>query len=61
MGYKHGSGIAAKEFLKVDSYVNVKAWWERIKSRPAVQKGLTVCAPWLAIKPAEPEVKEEKK
>lgn len=51
-GYKHPSGNDARQFLTVEKYTNVVAWVERIKARPAVQRGLTVCTnghgkPWL--------------
>ena len=51
-GYKHPSGIDANGFLSVEKYTNVIAWVERIRERPAVQRGLTVCTnghgkPWL--------------
>jgi len=55
VGYKHSSGIAAKEFLGVDRYKNVNAWADRIFERPAVKRGITVCSnglgkPWLENK-----------
>jgi glutathione S-transferase len=28
--------------VDLDSFPNVKAWWERILARPAVQKGLSI-------------------
>jgi GST-like protein len=44
VGYKHKNGIAANDFLSVDeNYPNVIAWCERIKSRPAVARGVQVC------------------
>jgi GST-like protein len=52
-GYKHASGATAKQFLNVDQYKNANAWADRIASRPAVQRGMTVCnfqgvsKPWL--------------
>lgn len=55
-GYKHASGIAARDFLTVDQYTNAVAWAERLKARPAVQRGLQVCdwsgvgKPWLQSK-----------
>jgi GSH-dependent disulfide-bond oxidoreductase len=59
MGYKHSSGITAKEFLSIDQYKNANAWAERIFERPAVQRGITVChfsdgaKPWLKPKADE--------
>lgn len=52
VGYIHGSGRTAAEFLTASQYKNVVAWVERLKLRPAVQRGLTVCKngvgkPWL--------------
>lgn len=41
-GYKHSSGAAAKDFLSVEKYTHAMAWAERIKARPAVQRGLEV-------------------
>ncbi|RHY50673.1 hypothetical protein DYB30_010693 [Aphanomyces astaci] len=52
-GYIHApSNVSAKEFLSFDKYTNIHAWLARIRSRPAVQRGLTVCTqgvgkPWL--------------
>ena len=28
--------------VELDNFPNVKAWWERISARPAVQKGLAI-------------------
>jgi GST-like protein len=57
VGYKHApSGISANDFLTMSQYVNANAWAKRIASRPAVQRGMTVCAwggvakPWLEEK-----------
>lgn len=53
-GYKHTSGVSAADFLTIDKYTNVVSWAEKIKARPAVQRGLQVChingqgKPWLA-------------
>lgn len=52
IGYKHTSGIDANGFLSVEKYANVLAWVERIRARPAVQRGMVVCTngqgkPWL--------------
>ncbi len=52
-GYKHSSGVSAKDFLSVEKYEKVNAWADRILARPAVQRGITVCSfdsvpkPWL--------------
>jgi GSH-dependent disulfide-bond oxidoreductase len=51
-GYIHANGIGAAQYLSVDKYKNVIAWADRILSRPAVQRGITVCKnglgkPWL--------------
>ncbi|KAH9188179.1 hypothetical protein AeNC1_009840 [Aphanomyces euteiches] len=51
-GYNHSSGKTAKDFLSFDKYKNIHAWMERIRARPAVQRGLKVCTggvgkPWL--------------
>lgn len=35
-------GYKGKEFLSLDSYVNVTAWCERMMARPAVQRGIRV-------------------
>lgn len=53
VGYKHSSGVAAAQFLRVDQYTNCNAWADRILARPAVVRGLQVCSwsgkakPWL--------------
>jgi GST-like protein len=51
-GFKHKSGVDAREFLSADKYKNMKAWIERLLERPAVQRGLSVCSsspkPWLS-------------
>lgn len=53
-GYKHSCGVAAADFLSIDKYRNAVSWAEKIKARPAVQRGLQVChingqgKPWLA-------------
>jgi GSH-dependent disulfide-bond oxidoreductase len=56
-GYKHSSGITANQFLSLETkYPHVVDWCARIRERPAVQRGLTVCPwsdkngtkPWLA-------------
>ena len=52
VGYIHTSGRAANDFLSASQYKNVVAWVDRIKQRPAVQRGMTVCKngvgkPWL--------------
>ena len=55
-GYRHGSGLFAKEFLGVEKYENALRWSERVEARPAVGRGLRVCnfresekgsKPWL--------------
>lgn len=50
-GYKHPSGVGAREVLSSDQYANIKSWIERLLERPAVQRGLRVCStspkPWL--------------
>lgn len=50
-GYKHSSGIGAREFLSGDNYGNIKAWVQRLLEREAVQRGIRVCSgspkPWL--------------
>lgn len=52
-GYKHPSGVTAKDFLSIDQYKHVNAWADRIIERPAVKRGLQVCRfdgvgkPWL--------------
>ncbi|KAF0691625.1 Aste57867_17195 [Aphanomyces stellatus] len=58
-GYIHSSGKSAKDFLSFDKYKNIHAWLERIRARPAVQRGLTVCTngvgkPWLTAPPPAP-------
>jgi len=55
VGYKHSSGVAAKDFLNLDQYTHAKKWAENIGARQAVQRGLTVCSggkgkPWLEEK-----------
>jgi len=53
-----GNKIPAAEFLTLEStYPSVMAWCDRIKARPAVQRGMTVCQwaqkkskPWLEDK-----------
>lgn len=53
LGYKHPSGISARDFLSFDKYSNLNAWIDRINARPAVKRGLRVCntaghgKPWL--------------
>ncbi|RHY25890.1 hypothetical protein DYB32_008025, partial [Aphanomyces invadans] len=52
-GYIHSpSNRTARDFLSFDKYKNIHAWMARIRSRPAVQRGLAVCTngvgkPWL--------------
>lgn len=54
LGYKHPSGVDAKGFLSVDQYKMTNAWADRVRERPAVQRGLKVChgtgKPWLEKK-----------
>jgi len=51
-GYKN-KYVAAGDFLGMSKYKNGIAWAERIRNRPAVQRGITVCSfnggakPWL--------------
>lgn len=52
-GYKHKSGVGARQFLSADKYKNIKAWLEILGKRPAIQRGFKVCSggvpkPWLA-------------
>jgi GSH-dependent disulfide-bond oxidoreductase len=53
VGYKHTSGVAAADFLDIAQYTNAIAWAEKLRARPAVQRGLQVCGfsgvakPWL--------------
>jgi len=51
-GYKHKSGVDARQILSADKYKNLKAWVDRLRKRPAVERGLTVCQgspkPWLS-------------
>jgi len=45
-GYKHSSGANAASVLGIEEkYPRLIAWGERIRTRPAVQRGMTVC-PW---------------
>jgi glutathione S-transferase len=46
-GYNHAtSGITAASLLSIeDNYPHVVAWAERIKKRPAVERGMKVCRP----------------
>eukprot|EP01040_Poterioochromonas_malhamensis_P006553 gene6555-7057_t len=59
IGFKHSSGVAAKDFLSIDQYKNANARADLILERPAVQRGVTVChfsdgpKPWLKPKAAE--------
>lgn len=55
IGYKHPSGVNAREFLSMEKYTNANQWAERISQREAVKRGLTVCSggvgkPWLVKK-----------
>lgn len=55
IGYKHSSGIDAKQFLSTEQYHHLNRWADRILQRPAVQRGITVCnfqgiaKPWLEV------------
>ena len=54
VGYKHPSGISAKDFLSIDLYSNANKWADRVLARPAVQRGITVCSqgvgkPWHVV------------
>lgn len=56
-GERHSSGITAAQYLGLEKYKNVNAWADRILSRPAVQRGITVCKggiakPWLVTSSA---------
>ena len=57
-GYNHSSGVKTRDFLSVDQYVSVMAWFNRINDRPAVQRGVTVC-PWDSTLPAKPWLKKD--
>eukprot|EP00931_Biecheleriopsis_adriatica_P120952 TRINITY_DN96039_c0_g1_i1.p1 TRINITY_DN96039_c0_g1~~TRINITY_DN96039_c0_g1_i1.p1 ORF type:complete len:308 (-),score=46.09 TRINITY_DN96039_c0_g1_i1:5-928(-) len=50
-GYNRPGQPDAKDFLSLDKYTHLKAWVDRIAERPAVQRGIRVCAgspkPWL--------------
>ena len=50
-GYRHASGVGARDFLGLSRYRHAGAWADRLLSRPAVQRGLLVCRkygkPWL--------------
>lgn len=50
-GYNRPGQPDAKDFLSFDRYKNVIAWADRILERPAVYRGMRVCAgspkPWL--------------
>mmetsp|Transcript_28203 Transcript_28203/g.50914 ORF Transcript_28203/g.50914 Transcript_28203/m.50914 type:complete len:314 (+) Transcript_28203:44-985(+) len=50
-GYNRPGQPDAKDFLSMDEYPHLKAWVDRIAARPAVQRGIRVCAgspkPWL--------------
>jgi glutathione S-transferase len=53
LGYKHTSGVGARDFLTFDKYTHLNKWMDRILERPAVKRGLRVCnyngvaKPWL--------------
>eukprot|EP00937_MAST-01D_sp_MAST-1D-sp2_P008208 g8208.t1 len=50
-GYRHHSGVGAREFLSVANYEHAARWADRLVARPQVQRGLLVCRkhgkPWL--------------
>mmetsp|Transcript_171019 Transcript_171019/g.548023 ORF Transcript_171019/g.548023 Transcript_171019/m.548023 type:complete len:312 (+) Transcript_171019:56-991(+) len=50
-GYDRPGQPRARDFLGLGRYPNVSAWVDRLASRPAVQRGMRVCAgspkPWL--------------
>lgn len=50
-GYNRPGQPDAKDFLGLQRYPQLKAWVDRIAARPAVQRGIRVCAgspkPWL--------------
>ncbi|CAE8599453.1 unnamed protein product, partial [Polarella glacialis] len=53
-GYNRDGQPAAKDFLGMDRHVHLKHWVDRVAARPAVQRGIRVCAgkpkPWLEPK-----------
>lgn len=53
-GYVHASGVGAKDVLSMEQYVHVAQWADRVRSREAVQRGMTVCTkgagkPWIEL------------
>ena len=64
--YVHKSGVTARTFLSIDKYVHANRWADLISQRPAVVRGMSVCAwggvgkPWLEKK-APDTVEEEGK
>lgn len=50
-GYRHKSGIAAKDILSISKYEHVNRWADALMQRPTVQRGMLVCRgaskPWL--------------
>ncbi|CAE7632668.1 yghU [Symbiodinium pilosum] len=50
-GYNRPKQPDAKDFLSIHQYTHLKSWVARIAERPAVQRGIRVCAgspkPWL--------------
>jgi len=57
VGYNHKSGVGARQFLTAEKYKNIQAWINRLRERPAVQRGLSVCRgrpkPWLEDQPSK--------
>eukprot|EP00729_Bicosta_minor_P000393 gene393-5010_t len=50
-GYKHHTGVAARDFLSISQYKHAARWADVLIARPAVQRGLLVCRkygkPWI--------------
>lgn len=50
-GYRHPSGVGARDFLSVAQYTHACAWADRLMARAAVVRGIAVCRkvakPWL--------------
>ena len=43
-GYKHHTGVAARDFLSISQYKHAARWADVLIARPAVQRGLLVCS-----------------